>query len=153
MWTGQVLTSGTDMQTATLRAKINNTGLMTLPSVTNALIEADTTNKAVATKEYVNNRLVLETTSGYTLTNADSGGIVIFKTTAAQTLNIPLGLADGFECTFVTLTGVTLTVPAVAGITLNNATYPTGSNILLPQLSFTLKRMIATDTYIATGGL
>jgi len=41
MYTGQVLASGTDMQTATLRAKIDNTGLMTLPSVTNALIEAD----------------------------------------------------------------------------------------------------------------
>jgi hypothetical protein len=53
MWTGQVLTSGTTMQTATLRAKIDNTGLMTLPSVTNALIDADTTGKAVVTKEYV----------------------------------------------------------------------------------------------------
>ena len=41
LYTGQVLASGTDMQTATLRAKINNTGLMTLPSVTNALIEAN----------------------------------------------------------------------------------------------------------------
>ena len=128
-------------------------GLATLPSVTNSLIEADTTGKAIVTKEYVNNRLVVETTSGYTLTNADSGGIVIFKTTAAQTLTIPTGLADGFECTFVTLSGVTLTVPAVAGITLNNATYPTGSNTLLPQLSFTLKRMLAANTYIATGGI
>lgn len=53
MWTGQVKPSGTDMQDMTLRAKINNEGLMTLPSVTNALIEADTTGKAVATKEYV----------------------------------------------------------------------------------------------------
>ena len=53
MWTGQVLASGTTMQTSTLRAKINNTGLMTLPSVTNALIEADTTGKAVVTKEYL----------------------------------------------------------------------------------------------------
>jgi len=53
MYTGQILTSGTDMQTSTLRAKIDNTGLMTLPSVTNALIIADTTGKAVATKEYV----------------------------------------------------------------------------------------------------
>jgi len=53
MYTGQLLASGTDMQTSTLRAKIDNTGLMTLPSVTNALIIADTTGKAVATKEYV----------------------------------------------------------------------------------------------------
>jgi len=52
MYTGQVLASGTDMQTSTLRAKIDNTGLMTLPSVTNALIDADATGKAVVTKEY-----------------------------------------------------------------------------------------------------
>ena len=149
MWTGQVLSAGTDMQTATLRAKIDNTGLMTLPSVTNALISADTTGKAVVTKEYLNNRLVVETTTGYTLTNVDSGGIVIFKTMSAQTLNIPLLLTDGFECTFVTLSGVTLTVPAVAGITLNNAT----GTLLPPQSSFTLKRMIAANTFIATGNL
>lgn len=148
MWTGQVLSSGTTMQTSTLRAKINNTGLMTLPSVTNTLIDADSTGKAVATKEYVNNRLVVETTSGYTLTNADSGGIVIFKTTASQTLTIPTGLADGFECTFVTLSGVTLTVVST-GNTLNNAT----STTMLPQLSFTLKRMLAANTYIVAGSL
>ena len=146
--TGQKTVSGTDMQISTLRAKINNEGLMTLPSVTNELIDADTTGKAVVTKEYVNNRLVVETTSGYTLTNADSGGIIIFKTTAAQTLNIPTGLADGFECTFVTLSGVTLTVVST-GNTLNNAT----STTMLPQLSFTLKRMLAANTYIVAGSL
>ena len=119
---------------------------MTLPSVTNALIEADTTGKALVTKEYMNNRLVVETTSGYTLTNADSGGIVIF--TASATLTIPTGLADGFECTFVTLSGVTLTVVST-GNTLNNAT----STTMLPQLSFTLKRMLAANTYIVAGSL
>jgi hypothetical protein len=130
---------------------IEATGLATLPSVTNALIEADTTGKAVVTKEYVNNRLVVETTGPYPLTDADSGGIIIF--TASTTLTITTGLANGFECTFVTLDGVTLTVPAVAGITLNNATNPTGSNVLPPKSSFTLKRMIATNTFIATGNL
>ena len=96
---------------------------------------------------------VIETTSGYTLTNADNGKIIIFKTTAAQTLNIPLLLTDGFECTFVTLSNVVLTIPAVSGITLNNAANPTGSNTLLPQLTFTLKRMLTPNTYIATGNI
>lgn len=146
LYTGNKLSSGTDIQLFTLRAKINNEGLMTLPSVTNALIEADTTGKALVTKEYMNNRLVVETTSGYTLTNADSGGIVIF--TASATLTIPTGLADGFECTFVTLSGVTLTVVST-GNTLNNAT----STTMLPQLSFTLKRMLAANTYIVAGSL
>jgi len=96
---------------------------------------------------------VIETTSGYTLTNADNGKIIIFKTTAAQTLNIPLLLTDGFECTFVTLSNVVLTIPAVSGITLNNSANPTGSNTMLPQLTFTLKRMLTPNTYIATGNI
>jgi hypothetical protein len=148
MYTGQVLASGTTMQTATLRAKIDNTGLMTLPSVTNTLIDADTTGKAVVTKEYVNNRLVVETTTGYTLTNVDSGGIVIFKATSAQTLTVSTGLTAGFECTFVSLTGVTVTVSS-SGNVLNNAL----GNLLPPQSSFTLKRMLTTNEFIATGNL
>ena len=103
-------------------------------------------DRSLVDKGYVNNRLVVETASPYTLTNADSGGIVIF--TASTTLTIPTGLADGFECTFVTLSGVTLTVVST-GNTLNNAT----STTMLPQLSFTLKRMLAANTYIATGDL
>jgi len=92
------------------------------------------------------NRLVVETASPYTLTNTDSGGIIIF--TASATLTIPTGLADGFECTFVTLAGVTLTVVSTGNI-LNNAI----GTSLPPQSSFTLKRMIAPDTFIATGNL
>lgn len=134
-------TLGNDSITSTILK-----GLVKAPLTTNALIEADTTGKAVVTKEYVNNRLVVETTSGYTLTNADSGGIIIF--TASTTLTIPTGLADGFECTFVTLSGVTLTVVST-GNTLNNAT----STTMLPQLSFTLKRMLAANTYIVAGSL
>jgi len=52
VYTGQKLPSGTDMQISTLRAKIDNEGLMTLPSVTNAIITADSTGKAVVTKEW-----------------------------------------------------------------------------------------------------
>jgi hypothetical protein len=97
---------------------------------------------------YNPNELVIERTDGYILTSADSGKIIIFKTTAAQTLTIPTGLVAGFECTFVTLAGVTLTVSAGSNI-LNNAT----STTMLPQLSFTLKRMLATNTYIVAGSL
>lgn len=106
---------------------------------------AANSNEAV-NKGQVDNRLVLEKSGNYTLTNADSGGIIIF--TASATLTIPTGLADGFECTFVTLSGVTLTVVST-GNTLNNAT----STTMLPQLSFTLKRMLAANTYIVAGSL
>ena len=81
IYTGQVLSSGTDMQTSTLRAKIDNTGLMTLPSVTNSLINGDATGKAVATKEYVasvigvggaTNLTTTQTISNFTI-NSDTG--------------------------------------------------------------------------------
>ena len=114
------------------------TGKVIVPNAVNS-------NEAV-NKGQVDNRLVVETASPYTLTNADSGGIVIF--TASATLTIPTGLADGFECTFVTLTSATLTVDKGSNILYNN----TGT-VLLPQLSFTLKRRIATDQFIATGNL
>ena len=132
---------------------LNNTNLNFNNQTT--FVPANPTEKPMTTYEHLATaekelRLalasVVETASPYTLTNADSGGIVIF--TASTTLTIPTGLADGFECTFVTLSGVTLTVVST-GNTLNNAT----STTMLPQLSFTLKRMLAADTYIATGNL
>lgn len=131
-----------------IRFRTTDTGLTTVPGQTNTLVDGDTTGKAVVTKEYTNNRLVEEKTAGYTLTDADSGKIIIFKTTASQTLVIPTGLAAGFECTFVTLTGITLTVTST-GNTLNNAvgTTMTGGK------RFMLKRMIATNTFVAMGDL
>ena len=152
------LSSG-DFNTFSGKANVNSqvfTGTPSLPIGTIGVTQAvGTNNTTLATTEFVvaaaNNRLVVETALSYSLTNPNSGGIIIF--TASASLEIPLGLNPGFECTFVTLAGVTLTVPAVAGITLNNATNPTGSNVLAPKSSFTLKRMIATNTFIATGNL
>lgn len=146
MYTGQVLSSGTNMQTPTLRAKINNLGVMTLPSITNTLIEAETTGKAVATKEYVNNRLVSEKSGNYTLQSSDSGTTFIF--TASATCTIPTGLVDGFECTFVTLAAVSVLF-SYAGNTLHNNT----SDTLLPKSNFKLKRRIVTNSFITIGNL
>lgn len=131
-----------------IRFRTTETGLTTVPGQTNTLIDGDTTGKSVMTKEYVNNRLVEEKTGGYTLTDADSGKIIIFKTTVSQTLVIPTGLAAGFSCTFVTLTGITLTVTST-GNTLNNAvgTTMTGGK------RFMLKRMIAANTFVVMGDL
>lgn len=131
-----------------IRFRTTNTGLTTVPGQTNTLIDGDTTGKAVVTKEYINNRLVEEKTAGYTLTDADSGKIIIFKTTTSQTLVIPTGLAAGFECIFVTLTGITLTVTST-GNTLNNAVGAT----MTGGKRFMLKRMIATNTFVVMGDL
>jgi hypothetical protein len=139
------------------KANVNSqtfTGTPSLPiGATGVTQVAGTNNTTLATTEFVataaNNRLVTETTSGHILTNADSGGIIIFKTTVNQTLTMPAtSLAAGFECTFVTLAGVTLTVIPNGNI-LNNAI----GTLLPPQSSFTLKRMMAANTFIATGNL
>jgi len=95
---------------------------------------------------YNPNELVIETAIDYELTNTDSGKIIIF--TASATLTIPTGLIDGFECTFVTLAGATLTVDDTANTLENNEGF-----VMLPKLSFTLKRKLATDTFIATGNI
>jgi hypothetical protein len=90
---------------------------------------------------------VVETNTNYTLQNYDNGGIVIFTATAS--LTISTGLEDGFECTFVTLTGVALTVSPAVGVTLFNNT----GFVLPPELSFTLKRRVAADQFITSGNL
>jgi hypothetical protein len=90
---------------------------------------------------------VVETAINYTVTNANNGGIIIFTTSA--TCSIPTGLEDAFECTFVTLTGVTLTVSPAVGVSLFNNT-----GLVLPEeLSFTLKRRLAADQFITSGNL
>ena len=66
------------MQVETLRATINNEGLMTLPSTTNAIITADATGKAVVTKEYL------------TLTGATAGSFTATGT-ATTTFTVTIG--------------------------------------------------------------
>jgi len=144
--------SETTIETGKITFTKNQGGLKTTnlfqavtPTVNRTIYFPDADGTIALTSD-VNNRLVVETASPYILTDTDSGGMVIF--TSSTTLTIPTGLANGFECTFVTLAGVTLTVSAGSNV-LNNAT----STTMLPQLSFTLKRMLATNTYIVAGSL
>ena len=92
------------------------------------------------------NRVVSERSANYTLLDSDSGATIIF--TASATLTIPTGLTDGFDCKFVTLAGVTLTVVSTGNILYNNL-----GSILAPTKSFILKRRITINTFISTGDL
>ena len=95
---------------------------------------------------------VLEKTANYTLASTDNGRIIIFTAPVPATplvLTVPLGLPDGFECTFVTMDSTLLTVAPAVGVTLNNNSALT----MFPKLSFTLKRMIAANAYITSGNL
>ena len=95
---------------------------------------------------------VLEKTDNYTLASTDNGRVIIFTAPVPATplvLTVPLGLPDGFECTFVTMDSTLLTVAPAVGVTLNNNSALT----MFPKLSFTLKRMIAANAYITSGNL
>jgi len=95
---------------------------------------------------------VLEKTANYTLASTDNGRVIIFTAPVPATplvLTIPLSLPDGFECTFVTMDSTLLTVAPAVGVTLNNNSALT----MFPKLSFTLKRMVATNNFITSGNL
>ena len=95
---------------------------------------------------------VLEKTANYTLASTDNGRVIIFTAPVPATplvLTVPLGLPDGFECTFVTMDSTLLTVTPAVGVTLNNNSALT----MFPKLSFTLKRMLAANAYITSGNL
>lgn len=63
-------------------------------------------------------------------------------------ITLTTGLADGFECTFVTLAGATLTVDVTGNTLYNNS-----GNVLTAYSKFILKRRIATNSFISMGDL
>ena len=129
LYTGQKTTSGTDMQTSTLRLRINNEGLITLPSVTNALITADATGKAVVTKEYLSASLapisviniIIATTSNITTNTTDLSGyeqngknVMISNGVSAINLTCEVTSTSNFAASYTKLGSAAITF--VAGV-------------------------------------
>lgn len=95
---------------------------------------------------------VLEKTANYILASGDNGKVITFTAPVPTTplvLTIPLSLPDGFECTFVTMDSTLLTVAPVSQVILKNNSALT----MFPKLSFTLKRVLAPNTFITSGNL
>jgi len=90
---------------------------------------------------------VVETGTSFSLDNTYNGKVVIL--TSSCTVTIPNGLVAGFECSFVTLAGVTQTVSLGGSVVLFNNTGTT----MAEKLSFTLKNRTATNNYITVGSL
>jgi hypothetical protein len=111
IYTGQKTNSGTDMQSPTLRVRINNEGLMTLPSVTNALITTDVTGKAVITKEYLNSineplQIIISTTSSFTTDTLDSNyksqsGKNVIIDNGSNVINITVNGGSNFVASYL----------------------------------------------------
>lgn len=91
--------------------------------------------------------IVTEKSTSFTLTDADVG--IPFVITASCTVTIPNGLMAGFNATFVTLTGVTLTVALGGSVVLHN----NAGTSLLEKSSFTLQARTTTNNYITAGAL
>ena len=81
------------------------------------------------------------------LTDADSGLIIII--TASCTVTIASGLKSGFNCTFVTLTGITLTLALGSGVVVFNNVGLSMSE----KSSCTLNRRITADNYLLMGSI
>lgn len=81
------------------------------------------------------------------LSDADSGLIIII--TANCTVTIASGLKSGFNCTFVTLAGVTLTLALGSGVVVfNNVGYS-----MSEKSSCTLNRTITSNNYLLMGAI
>jgi len=82
-------------------------GVATLPSVTNALITAEATGKAVVTKEYLNLQKFITypadfTGTNYTITSSDMGySIIIVNGATAVTITVPTGLVPKMQVGFI----------------------------------------------------
>jgi hypothetical protein len=100
-----------------------------------------------ALMEDVSFNIPLEINSNLILTDAHSGRIIIL--TASVTVTIPNGLQDGFNCSFVTLTGVTLTFSLGGSVVLVNNIGTT----LGEKMSCTIQRRAVNNSYITFGAL
>lgn len=90
----------------------NGNNLVSVPYQTNALIEADSTGKAVATKEYVASKLnsnneQIEVSSSQIISSDWSGKTILF--TANCTITVPALLSANFIFNGITLPGVNIT--------------------------------------------
>jgi len=89
----------------------------------------------------------IEIGSATTLSSTHNGQPLIV--TASCTVTIPNGLAAGFNCSFITLAGVTLTISLGGSVVLFNNVGLT----MAEKLSFTLQARTTTNNYITAGSL
>jgi len=88
-----------------------------------------------------------EVSASFSLTDAYAGKIIIV--TSSCTITIPNGLVAGFNASFVTLAGVTLTIALGGSVVLHNNIGTT----MLEKSSFTLQARTTTNNYITAGAL
>lgn len=128
-------------------------GLATLPSVTNALITADTTGKAIVTKEYLNLQKVITYPAdfigtNYILTDADNDyEIIVDNGATAVSITVPSGLTSKIGVGF-TQKGTADVSYIASGTTINN---PIGLKIKGQYYQTYLSQELATNIFYLGG--
>ena len=130
-------------------------GVAALPSVTNALITAESTGKAVVTKEYLNLQKIITypadfTGTDYIITSADMGySIIIVNGATAVNITVPTGLIAKMQVGFIQDgTGDVTIIPS--GTTINTAV--TGANKIKGQYDQVfLEQGLTTSVYYLLG--
>jgi len=128
-------------------------GLATLPSVTNDLILADTTGKAIVTKEYLNLQKIITypadfTGTNYTITNADNNYIIIVdNVTTAVTITVPTGLTSKIGIGFIQKGTADITFVASGTIIQN----PIGLKLKGQYYQTFIEQELATNTFYLLG--
>lgn len=124
VWTGQKLASGTDMQIETLRLEINEEGLAILPSTTKEVINADTTNKALVTKEYAEvTQITISTVVNITTDTLDTLGFKqkgrnVILDNGGTAINLVVNGGVGFSASYMKFGTGSITFLAGSGRTL-----------------------------------
>ena len=114
------------------------------------LTTVNTTNMSVNGSITSANLSIRALTSGYTLTNADSGAILTVSNTASTTITVPQGLPVGFRCMVYMINTGNVVISNAAGVTLNSRT---GTYTLSTRWGSVSVFEHATDSVIVDGAI
>jgi len=90
---------------------------------------------------------VFKISTNRTLSNTDNGKIIVL--TSSATITIPNGLMNGFNCSFSTLAGVTMTYALGGSVTLLN----NNGTTMAEKLSHTIVNTGVSNEYLTAGSL
>jgi hypothetical protein len=130
----------------TVKANINSPALTGVPTAPTASVGTNTTQ--VATTAFVQELkkiIVRKIASAITLADSDNATVILL--TASCTVTLPNGLMSGFNCSFATQSGATLTYSLGGSVVLINNSGTT----MLPLSSHTLVNTGTTNEYLTVG--
>ena len=103
---------------ATLAAGVTASSLTTLGTLISLTVSG---NAALTSSGYkFSTEAIKAKTASHTLAAADNGRVITMNVATANTLTVPSGLAEGFNCTVIQIGAGQTTITTSAGVTLNS---------------------------------